>query len=53
MLEYYGNTLKMAGEEIDKYTERMEHQTSILEHYGNMMEILGKEMDYGTMGEIL
>ena len=53
MLEYYGNTLKMAGEEIDKYTERMEHQTSILEHYGNMMEILGKEMDYEAMGEIL
>lgn len=53
MLEYYGNTLKMASEEIDKYTERMEHQTSVLEHYGNMMEILGKEMDYDSIGEIL
>lgn len=53
MLEYYGDTLKMAGEEIDKYVARMEHQTSILEHYGNMMEILGKEMDYEAMGEIL
>jgi hypothetical protein len=32
-MEYYGNTLAMAGEEIAKYTDRMEHQTSVLDHY--------------------
>lgn len=53
MLNYYSDTLAMVGEEIDKYTEKMEHQSSVLEHYSNMMEILGKEQDYESMGTIL
>ena len=53
MLNYYGDTLSMVTEEIDKYSAKMEHQTSILEHYSNMMDILGKSKDYDSMGKIL
>jgi hypothetical protein len=53
MLEYYGNTLSMAGEEISKYTDRMEHQTSVLEHFKNIMDILGESTNYEALGVIL
>lgn len=53
MMEYYGNTLAMAGEEIAKYTDRMEHQTSVLDHYQSLMETMGKSTDYKTMGKVL
>jgi hypothetical protein len=33
MMHYYGDTLEMAQEEIDKTVAHMEHQTSVLEHY--------------------
>ena len=53
MMEYYGETLAMAQEELAKYTDRMQQQTEILQHYSNMMEILGKQLDYDSMGVIL
>jgi hypothetical protein len=53
MMNYYSDTLSMVNEEIDKYSEKMEHQTSILEHYATMMDILGKSQDYEAMGAIL
>lgn len=53
MMEYYGNTLDLAGEEIAKYTDQMEHATSVLEHYANIMETLGKSTNYKAMGIIL
>lgn len=53
MLEYYGNTLAMAGEELVKYTEKMEQLTSVLEHYQSLLSIMGKEQDYDSMGVIL
>ena len=53
MLEYYGNTLAAAGEEIGKYTDRMEHLTSVLDHYSAIMKLIGKEKNYEMMGEIL
>lgn len=53
MLDYYGNTLSMAGEELAKYTDRMEHQTSILEHYRNIMDIIGEPTNYEAIGTIL
>jgi hypothetical protein len=52
-MNYYGDTLEMAQEEISKYTEKMEHQTSVLEHYKSMMDILGKSKDYNAIGNIL
>ena len=53
MIEYYGNTLDMAAEEIAKYTDRMDHQTAVLDHYSSLLEIMGKSNDYKTMGKTL
>ena len=53
MIEYYGNTLDMAAEEIAKYTDRMDHQTAVLDHYSSLLEIMGKSNDYKTMGKEL
>jgi hypothetical protein len=53
MLNYYSDTLAAVSEEIDKYSAKMEHQTSVLEHYSNMMDILGKSKDHDAMGTIL
>jgi hypothetical protein len=53
MMEYYGNTLDMAVEEIAKYTDRMDHQTAVLDHYSSLLEIMGKSNDYKTMGKVL
>jgi hypothetical protein len=53
MIEYYGNTLDMAAEEIAKYTDRMDHQTVVLDHYSSLLEIMGKSNDYKTMGKTL
>ena len=53
MMEYYGNTLDMAAEEIAKYTDRMDHQTAVLDHYSSLLEIMGKSNDYKSMGKVL
>ena len=53
MMSYYGDTLDMAGEELAKYTDRMEHSTSVLDHYESIMSALGKETDYKAMDVIL
>ena len=53
MMDYYGNTLAAAGEELAKYTDRMDHQNNKLEHYKSMLDLLGKSNDYEAMGEIL
>ena len=52
-LEYYGNTLNMANEEISKYTDRMEHQASVLEHFKNIMDMIGESINYEALGVIL
>lgn len=46
MMNYYGDTLAAAGEEIAKYTDQMEHQNSVLDHYKNIMDIMGKSNDF-------
>jgi hypothetical protein len=53
MGEYYSNTLDMANEELSKYTDQMEHQTSVLEHYQSLIELMGKSNDYDMMGKVL
>jgi hypothetical protein len=53
MQEYYGNTLSAAGEELDKYTERMDHLNSVLDHYQSLLGIIGQETDYKAMGIVL
>lgn len=53
MMHYYGETLVAAGEEIDKVTSRMEHQTSVLDHYQTMIDLMGKSTDYKAVGKVL
>ena len=53
MKNYYGDTLAAAGEEIGKYTERMEHLTSVLSQYKTILEFTGKSTNYKALGEVL
>ena len=53
MLSYYADALAAAGEEVAKYTDRMEHLTGVLDHYRNIMSLMGKEKDYKKMGIII
>ena len=53
MMEYYGNTLDAAMEELDKYTSHMEHLTGVIDHYMSLMELMGKSEDYEAMGSFL
>lgn len=53
MKEFYGTTLSNAQEEIEKYTNLIEHQNTVLDHYANLSKLIGKEVDYEWMGEIL
>ena len=53
MIEYYGDTLDMAIEEIAKYTDQMDHLVGVLDHYQSLMEIMGKENNYAAMGVVL
>lgn len=53
MVEYYGDTLNMAIEEIAKYTDQMDHLVGVLDHYQSLMEIMGKENNYAAMGVVL
>ena len=53
MMEYYGETLQMASEEIDKVTDQMEHHNSVLEHYLSILELMGESANYKTIGVVL
>ena len=53
MMEYYGETLQMASEEIDKITDQMEHHNSVLEHYLSILELMGESANYKTIGVVL
>ena len=53
MMEYYGNTLDAAMEELDKYTDHMEHLTGVIEHYISLMELMGKSTDFEAMDGFL
>lgn len=53
MMEYYGDTLNMAIDEVAKYTDHMDHLNETLEHYQSLMDIMGKSADYKTIGAIL
>jgi hypothetical protein len=53
MMDYYGNTLAMAAEELANYTDLMDHSANVMKHYSNMLSILGRENDYDAMGVVL
>jgi 6-phosphofructokinase len=52
-MEYYGETLQMASDEIDKITDQMEHHNSVLEHYLSILELMGESANYKTIGVVL
>lgn len=53
MMHYYEDTLDAASEELSKYTDHMEHLTSVLGHYKNLIELINGEHDYESIGKIL
>lgn len=53
MKNYYGEVLRKASEEIDKYTQKMVHQVAVLDHYKNLLEITGQGQDYKKLDLIL
>lgn len=53
MMHYYEDTLDAASKELSKYTDRMEHLTSVLGHYKNLIELINGEYDYESIGKIL
>ena len=42
IINYYGETLQKAQEEIDKYANRIDHASSVLNHYKTILELTGK-----------
>lgn len=53
MLEYYGNTIDLANDELSKYTDHMEHLTSVLDHYRSIITLLGKDKNYDKVLSVL
>ena len=53
MLEYYGNTLAKANEEIGKYISKMDNLNDVLEHYSSILKLVGRKKDYESLGVIL
>ena len=53
MMEFYGNTLDAAAEELGYFTDQLAHHTEVLDHYRNIVEMINGEFDYGTIGTIL
>ena len=53
MIDYYGETLAAAGEELSKFTDLMDHHVSVLDHYSSLLEIMGKSKDWERMKTVL
>ena len=47
IINYYGNVLAKAQEEIGKYTDQMQHLNSVLEHYKTLMDLIGESTSAG------
>ena len=53
MIHYYGETLDAANEELNIYTDHMEHLIEVMDHYKNIMSLLGRTQDYASLDAIL
>ena len=53
MMHYYEDSLSAGKEELDDFTDHMQHLTGVFDHYVNLMDILGNTKDYKTMGDFL
>lgn len=50
---YFGETLEAGQEELEKYTNRLDHINEVLGHYKEIMSLLGKSTDYKMIGKVL
>ena len=53
MMNYYGETLDKAQEELTSYTDKMEHATSVLDHYRSLLDLTGQSQNFKAIGTIL
>ena len=53
MMEYYGETLAKAQDELAKYTDKMNLQMESLSYYQSLLTLMGKQNDYKKMDTIL
>jgi hypothetical protein len=53
MMHYYGDTLDAANEEISKYTDNMEHLSSVLDHYNSILDLSTLAKDYARVDVVL
>lgn len=53
MLHFFEDTLAAGQEELEDFTDHMEHLTSVFDHYLSLMDLLGKTKDYDGMGDFL
>ena len=51
--ETYIDMLSKASEEIERYTNKLDHNISVLDHLYSTLELIGSEKDYTAFGEIL
>ena len=53
MMNYYGETLDKAQEELASYTDKMEHATSVLDHYRSLLDLTGQSQNFKAIGTVL
>lgn len=53
MMNYYGDTLSMAQDELTKYTDRLDHSTSALDHYRSLLDLTGQSQNFKAIGTVL
>ena len=51
--EWYSDTLSKASEELEKFTDQIEHNISVVEHLQDILSLMGKETDYTAIGYLL
>ena len=48
MMNYYGNTIDLAKQELDGYTTQLEHATKKLQHFQKVQSLSGQGKNYDT-----
>jgi hypothetical protein len=52
-LNYYADAISKGSEEIEKYTVKMEHLSSVVDHYNNLVSLVHGENNYEALGVVL
>ena len=53
MMNYYGETLNKAQEELTEYTDKMDNMTSVLDHYRTLLDLTGQSQNFKVIGTVL